>query len=400
MKHIKIDDYTYSLPEERIARYPLANREKSKLLVNVAGKISEDEFLNISDYLKTGDTMVFNNSRVVRARLIMNKDSGATIEVFCLEPQHPIDFARNFASTGPVRWKCLIGNLKKWKGGKISLKSINNGKEITLYAERIEKDGESWIVEFDWNDHDLTFGEILESAGRIPIPPYLNRKDEEIDQHRYQTVYCNTDGSVAAPTAGLHFTEGVFSKLEEKGITKAEVTLHVSAGTFKPVKAINISDHEMHTEHFYVTSETLDLLDKERIIAVGTTTLRTLESIYWIGVSLIEGRFNPALGPVTDQWYPYRHHREISTSESLAAVRGYIDSHHSGILEAKTSLLIVPGYRFRVVKGLVTNFHQPRSTLLLLVAAFSGSNWNEMYDYALKNDFRFLSYGDSSLIIP
>ncbi len=251
-----------------------------------------------------------------------------------------------------------------------------------------------------WNDPDLTFADILEYAGRTPIPPYLNRKDEEIDQRRYQTIYCKTNGSVAAPTAGLHFTDRVFSKLEERGIIREEVTLHVSAGTFKPVKAFHITDHEMHTEHFYVTPETLDILESRRIIAVGTTSLRTIESIYWIGVSLIEGRFNPALGPVTDQWYPYRPHREISAIEAIAAVKGYIKSTHSGILEARTSMIIVPGYRFRIVKGLVTNFHQPRSTLLLLVAAFAGDKWLEMYDYALGNEFRFLSYGDSSLIMP
>jgi len=400
MKHIIIDNYTYSLPEDRIARYPLTARDRSKLLLNMGGKISEDEFINLPEYLKPDDALIFNNSRVVRARILMKKESGATIEVFCLEPHAPIDFARNFASNSPVRWKCLIGNLKKWKGGEIHVSSNIKGKEVIVSAQRIEKSGESWVVEFGWKDTDLTFADILESAGRIPIPPYLNRKDEDIDLDRYQTIYCTTNGSVAAPTAGLHFTEKVFSELEVKGIVRAEVTLHVSAGTFKPVKAFHITDHEMHTEHFYVTPETLDILEQRRIIAVGTTSLRTLESIYWIGVSLIEGRFNPALGPVTDQWYPYRHHREISAGEAIAAVKGYIDSTHSGILEAKTSLIIVPGYRFRIVSGLITNFHQPRSTLLLLVAAFAGSNWLEMYDYALSNRFRFLSYGDSSLIIP
>jgi len=400
MQPILLDDYKYLLPDEKIARYPLAMRDKSRLLLNRGGILSEDIFQNLPDHLNEGDMLVFNNSRVVRARMIMKKESGAVVEVFCLEPHLPIDFARNFASNGPVRWKCLIGNLKKWKSGKVFTSVILDGNELIISAERIEKSGESWVVEFNWSDKNFQFCDILNSAGNIPIPPYLRRKDEEIDKTRYQTIYCDTDGSVAAPTAGLHFSDEVFLKLAEKGIEKSSITLHVSAGTFKPVKALEITDHEMHTEHIYATAETLDLLSERRIIAVGTTTLRTLESIYWIGVSMIEGRFNPAIGPVVGQWDPYRPHREISMADSFDAVKSYINSHPSGILEARTSLIIVPGYRFRVVRGLITNFHQPGSTLLLLVAAFAGKNWKEMYDYALGNDFRFLSYGDSSLILP
>jgi S-adenosylmethionine:tRNA ribosyltransferase-isomerase len=400
MRNINIDSFDYPLPEEKIAAYPIPERDKSKLLLNIGGRISDDLFLNLANHLERGDILVFNDSRVVRARLIMQKESGATIEVFCLEPHFPIDFARNFASTGPARWKCLIGNLKKWKRGKIFLPVKRGAEEFILAAERLEKSGESWIVEFSWDNSTITFGELLDQAGRIPIPPYLNRKEEEIDQTRYQTIYCNTDGSVAAPTAGLHFTERAFRSLDEKGIVRAGITLHVSAGTFKPVKALKITDHEMHTEHFYVSGETLELLGTGRIIAVGTTSLRTLESIYWIGVSMIEGRFNPALGPVVSQWEPYGPHRDISAAEAIEAIREYIDSHPSGILEARTSLIIVPGYRFKIAQGLITNFHQPRSTLLLLVAAFTGGKWEEMYDYALSNDFRFLSYGDSSLILP
>ncbi len=400
MKNIIIDNFNYDLPEERIAKYPLAARDSSKLLLNIKGEVSEDLFQNLPAYLTGNDLLVFNNSRVVRARLLMKKESGATIEVFCLEPHLPIDFARNFASTGPVRWKCLIGNLKKWKSGTISTVVEVNGSDLKVTARRFEKSGDSWIVEFDWESRKLTFSDILEHAGRIPIPPYLNRTDEDIDKLRYQTIYCNTDGSVAAPTAGLHFTERVFAALDSKGVKRAEVTLHVSAGTFKPVKALQITDHEMHTEHFYVTPESLRALISGRIIAVGTTSLRSLESLYWIGVSMIEGSFNPATGPVVSQWEPYRPHRDVSAREALEAILEYIESHPSGILEAKTSLIIVPGYRFRIVSGLITNFHQPKSTLLLLVAAFAGERWHEMYDYAIDNDFRFLSYGDSSLIIP
>jgi S-adenosylmethionine:tRNA ribosyltransferase-isomerase len=400
MKNIIIDNFNYDLPEERVAKYPLSERDSSKLLLNIQGEISEEVFVNLHNHLADNDLLVFNNSRVVRARLLMKKESGATIEVFCLEPHLPIDFARNFASTGPVRWKCLIGNLKKWKSGKISSMVQVNGTDLVITAERFEKSGESWVVEFDWENRELTFSDILEQAGRIPIPPYLNRKDEDIDKLRYQTIYCNTDGSVAAPTAGLHFTERVFAALDSKGIRRAEVTLHVSAGTFKPVKALQITDHEMHTEHFYVTPETLQSLLSGRVIAVGTTSLRTLESLYWIGVSMIEGKFNPAAGPVVSQWEPYRPHRNIPAREAIEAIMEYIESHPTGLLEAKTSLIIVPGYRFRIVNGLITNFHQPKSTLLLLVAAFAGEKWHEMYDYAIGNDFRFLSYGDSSLIIP
>jgi S-adenosylmethionine:tRNA ribosyltransferase-isomerase len=256
------------------------------------------------------------------------------------------------------------------------------------------------VVEFDWSDKSLSFGEILQLIGKVPIPPYLNRQDEDIDVGRYQTIYCKTDGSVAAPTAGLHFTNELLKDLDRQGIRRASITLHVSAGTFKPVKSLNITDHEMHTEHFYLTPENLDLIKERQVISVGTTSLRTLESIYWIGVSLIEGKFNPAVGPYVGQWDPYRPHRQISRDEAFGAVESYMESHSSGMLEARTSLIIVPGYRFRSVKGLITNFHQPRSTLLLLVAAFAGEKWKEMYDYALENDFRFLSYGDSSLILP
>lgn len=400
MKNIIIDNFNYNLPEDRIAKYPLAERDSSKLLLSIKGEINEDLFHNLPDHLRENDLLVFNNSRVVRARLLMKKESGASIEVFCLEPHLPIDFARNFASTGPVRWKCLIGNLKKWKSGTISSAVQINGTDHIISARRHEKSGDSWVVEFDWGNTGLTFSDILEHAGRVPIPPYLNRKDEDIDNVRYQTIYCNTDGSVAAPTAGLHFTDRVFTSLDSMGIRRAEVTLHVSAGTFKPVKSLQIADHEMHTEHFYVTPESLRSLITGRIIAVGTTSLRSLESLYWIGVSMIEGSFNPATGAVVSQWEPYRPHRNVTAGEAIAAILEYIESHPAGILEAKTSLIIVPGYRFRVVHGLITNFHQPKSTLLLLVAAFAGEGWHEMYDYALNNNFRFLSYGDSSLIIP
>ncbi|MDX9928613.1 MAG: S-adenosylmethionine:tRNA ribosyltransferase-isomerase [Bacteroidales bacterium] len=400
MKHILIEDYDYHLDESRIAAYPLDERDSSKLLLSIGDKITEDRFSNLSAWLSAGDVLVFNDSKVVKARLHMKKDTGAIIEVFCLEPFLPIDFERNFSSNGPVRWKCMIGNLRKWKKGLISTDFLHKGDQCYLWANRLESSGDAWIVEFDWSNRSLTFIEVLKLAGKTPIPPYLNRKDESIDVERYQTIYCNKDGSVAAPTAGLHFTERVLNKLETGKIAKASITLHVSAGTFKPVKSINITDHEMHTEHFYLTPENLDRIRTGRIIAVGTTSLRTLESVYWIGVSLIEGRFNPAHVPSVGQWEPYRPHRRITTDEAFDAVGDYMHSRPGHLLEAKTSLIIVPGYRFRIAKGLITNFHQPKSTLLLLVAAFAGSRWKDIYDYALNNDFRFLSYGDSSLIIP
>jgi S-adenosylmethionine:tRNA ribosyltransferase-isomerase len=400
MKNINLEDYSYTLPEPKIAKYPLLERDQSSLLLSLSGKISNDKFRNIANYLTDEDILVFNDSRVVRARIHMRKETGAMIEVFCLEPYVPIDFDRNFASYGPVKWKCLIGNLKKWKSGMISTRFTHNGSERYFWAKRLEQTGDSWIVEFDWNDKSLTFSDILTFTGKVPIPPYLNRPDEEIDADRYQTIYCNTDGSVAAPTAGLHFTDRVFKEIESKGIRKTSITLHVSAGTFKPVKGINITDHEMHTEHFYVTPGSIEDIRNGRVISVGTTSLRTLESVYWIGVSLISGKFNPAKGPYVGQWEPYGPHREVSTEDALEAVYSYVQSLPSRILEARTSLIIVPGYRFRIVKGLITNFHQPKSTLLLLVAAFAGKEWKEIYKYALENDFRFLSYGDSSLILP
>lgn len=400
MKNIILEEYSYTLPESRIAKYPLDERDQSKLLLYLSGKITHDRFLNLGNYLTDNDIMVFNNSRVVKARMLMRKDTGAMIEVFCLEPHLPIDFERNFASNGPVRWKCLIGNLKKWKSGMISTKFTCKGTERYLWAKRLDQSGDSWVVEFDWSDKSLSFSDILTHTGKVPIPPYLNRPDEDIDIDRYQTIYCKTDGSVAAPTAGLHFTERVIKDLDARGIRRTSVTLHVSAGTFKPVKGINITDHEMHTEHFYITPEAIEAIRNGRVISVGTTSMRTLESVYWIGVSLLTRKFNPAIGPYVGQWDAYGPHREISPIDALDAVYGYIQSLPSGVLEARTSLIIVPGYRFRIVKGLITNFHQPRSTLLLLVAAFAGKKWIEMYDYALANDFRLLSYGDSSLIIP
>ncbi|MFO7574923.1 MAG: S-adenosylmethionine:tRNA ribosyltransferase-isomerase [Bacteroidales bacterium] len=400
MKKINLEDYSYTLHESKIAKYPLKERDQSSLLLSLSGKISHDKFRNIGNYLTNEDILVFNDSRVVRARIHMRKETGAMIEVFCLEPHLPIDFERNFSSFGPVKWKCLIGNLKKWKSGMISTRFTYKGVERYFWARRLEQTGDSWIVEFDWNDKSLSFSEILTLTGKVPIPPYLNRPDEEIDIDRYQTIYCKTDGSVAAPTAGLHFTDRVIKDLENRGIRKTSITLHVSAGTFKPVKGISITDHEMHTEHFYATPGSIEAIKNGRVISVGTTSLRTLESIYWIGVSLVCGKFNPAIGPYVGQWDPYGPHREISPADALDAVYSYIESLSSRVLEARTSLLIVPGYRFRIVKGLITNFHQPRSTLLLLVAAFAGEKWKEMYYYALDNDFRLLSYGDSSLIIP
>lgn len=400
MININTDDYSYPLEESRIAKYPPAERDSSRLLVNLGGMLSDDRFKNLPGYLNKGDLLVFNDSKVVKARLLMRKETGALIEVFCLEPYFPLDFDRNFSSTGPVKWKCLIGNLRKWKSGLVSVSFTHKGKECYLWAKRLEKSGDSWIVEFDWSNRSLTFSDILLESGRVPIPPYLARPDEEIDTVRYQTIYCTSDGSVAAPTAGLHFTQRVLDDLGSAGIRKASITLHVSAGTFKPIKSHNIFDHEMHTEHFFIKSGFISALRQGRVIAVGTTSLRALESLYWTGVSLAEGRLNPAQGPYVGQWEAYKPHRDIPVDVALDAVGDYIESQTEKVLAARTSLIIVPGYRFRIVDGLITNFHIPGSTLLMLVAAFTGNGWRDMYNYAIEREYRFLSYGDSSLIIP
>ena len=402
---IYIDEYNYPLPDERIAKYPLAKRDASKLLVYNNQKITESVFSSVSDFLPCNTLLVYNNTRVIQARLLFKKDTGASIEVFCLEPLQPADYAQSLGSTTECVWKCMIGNLKKWKEGKLSKQIELAGEKCTFTAERHQTEGNTHSVKFSWDNAAIHFADILENAGELPIPPYLHRKTEESDLTTYQTVYSKIKGSVAAPTAGLHFTEDVFDSLKPKQITIEEVTLHVGAGTFQPVKTRDIAEHHMHTEVISVQRSTIENLLKQlgNIIAVGTTSVRTLESLYYIGRQVQEGtgtgegKENMELS--VSQWEPYENNEEVSTSDALQSLLDYMYENNLTTLHAETQIMIKPGYKFRVVNGMITNFHQPKSTLLLLVSAFVGGNWKQIYDYALENDFRFLSYGDSSLLM-
>ena len=404
---IYIDEYNYPLPDERIAKYPLAKRDASKLLVYKNGEITESVFSSISDFLPDNALLVYNNTRVIQARLLFKKDTGASIEVFCLEPLQPADYAQSLGSTTECVWKCMIGNLKKWKEGELSKQIEIEGEQCTFTAERLQTEGNTHSVKFSWDNTNIHFADILENAGELPIPPYLHRKTEESDLTTYQTVYSKIKGSVAAPTAGLHFTEDVFEGLKPKQITIEEVTLHVGAGTFQPVKTRDIAEHHMHTEVISVQRSTIENLLKKlgNIIAVGTTSVRTLESLYYIGRQVKEGtgtgegegKENMELS--VSQWEPYENNEEVSTSDALQSLLDYMYENNLTTLHAETQIMIKPGYKFRVVDGMITNFHQPKSTLLLLVSAFVGGNWKQIYDYALENDFRFLSYGDSSLLM-
>ena len=401
-KHIKIKDFNYPLPDERIAKYPLQNRDQSKLLIYNGGQIEESKFENIESYLSPGDLVIFNNTRVIQARLHFKKDTGAIIEVFCLEPHLPSDYNLNFQQTARCSWLCMLGNSKRWKSGPL-VRSLNLGdKTIELTAQRGGVIGTSHLVEFSWNDSSVSFADILDYFGELPIPPYLNRETEEGDKSTYQTVYSKIKGSVAAPTAGLHFTPAVLEKLRAKGVALDEVTLHVGAGTFRPVKSDEIIDHDMHTEHISVNRATVqNIIDHGgKVIAVGTTSVRTLESLYQMGVSLLK---NPDLSEEelhVSQWQPYEEQTEVSSTDALKALLTFMDQHQLEVLHGSTQIIIAPGYKYQVVKAMITNFHQPQSTLLLLVSAFVDGNWKTIYDYALAHDFRFLSYGDSSLLIP
>jgi S-adenosylmethionine:tRNA ribosyltransferase-isomerase len=398
---IYIDEYNYPLPDERIAKYPLTKRDASKLLVYKNQKITESVFSSVSDFLPHNALLVYNNTRVIQARLLFKKDTGASIEVFCLEPLQPADYAQSLGSTTECVWKCMIGNLKKWKEGKLSKQIELAGEKCTFTAERHQTEGNTHSVKFSWDNAAIHFADILENAGELPIPPYLHRKTEESDLTTYQTVYSKIKGSVAAPTAGLHFTEDVFESLKPKQITIEEVTLHVGAGTFQPVKTRDIAEHHMHTEVISVQRSTIENLLKQlgNIVAVGTTSVRTLESLYYIGSSPL----NPPKGDLhvlhVDQWAPYQTKDKLTTREALQNIIDYLETNNLTTLHAETQIMIKPGYKFRVVDGMITNFHQPKSTLLLLVSAFVGGNWKQIYDYALENDFRFLSYGDSSLLM-
>ncbi len=401
VKEIEIAEYNYPLPDERIAKYPLKERDSSKLLIYNKGEISEDTFRNLADHIPAGSLMIFNNTKVIQARLRFRKPTGAQIEVFCLEPESPNDYALIFQQTESCVWQALVGNSNRWKSGTLT-QSVNvAGKEITLTAERISSPSSINSVRLSW-DGGITFAELLESVGELPIPPYLNRKTEESDKNTYQTVYSKIKGSVAAPTAGLHFTPTVFENLRSNNVECREVTLHVGAGTFKPVKSDLIADHEMHEEYIEVSKELIERLiaAEAATIAVGTTSVRTIESLYFLGESVAE---EPATDPATlhvDQWTPYEKEHTMSAVESLKALHTYMEHHGLEKIHAHTRIMIAPGYKYRIVKAIVTNFHQPQSTLLLLVSAFVSGNWKKIYEYALSNGFRFLSYGDSSLLIP
>jgi S-adenosylmethionine:tRNA ribosyltransferase-isomerase len=400
MRDIDINEFDYDLPADRIAQYPVSERDKSQLLIYRNKTIFKDTFDKIDEYLPSDSLLIFNNTRVIRARLLFHKETGAEIEVLCLEPQSPSDYSLSFGSRDPVEWKCLIGNLKKWKSGILRTPFNYNGNIYNLFAEKQEPEGEAWQIKFTWDIPGLSFGEVIEATGHIPLPPYINRNDEPEDTERYQTVYSRINGSVAAPTAGLHFTEGVFGKIRAKGIKTAEITLHVGAGTFKPVKTRNIHDHEMHCEHFSVDAGTIGMLmeNQDNVIPVGTTSVRTLESLYWLGVKLIH---NPSDKPgdlVLGQWEAYELPSNVPVTESMGALLSYMKEKKTKLIQAATSIIIVPGYDFHMTKGIITNFHQPGSTLLLLISAWSGTKWKEIYTFALENRFRFLSYGDSSLL--
>ena len=402
-KHIHISDYNYPLPDDRIAKFPIDRRDHSKLLIYNRGEVSEDKFYNLHDYLPKGSLMVFNNTRVIQARIHFRKETGALIEVFLLEPAAPSDYEQMFQTTSRCEWLCLVGNLKKWKGGSLLRVFDINGKHVVLTATRIKEAGTSQRVGFSWDNAAVSFAEILDAVGELPIPPYLNRDSQESDKTTYQTVYSKIKGSVAAPTAGLHFTNDVLKSLDDAGIDREEVTLHVGAGTFKPVKSEDIEGHEMHTEYICVHKGTLEKLLQHDCcaIAVGTTSVRTLESLYYMGVKLQK---NPNLTEDelhVNQWQPYDDNdSDITPKEAIANILNYLNTNELETLHSSTQIIIAPGYEYKIVKMLVTNFHQPQSTLLLLVSAFVHGDWRKIYDYALAHDFRFLSYGDSSLLIP
>lgn len=418
-KHICISDYNYPLTDERIAKFPLAERDHSKLLFYNHGNVSEDIFYNLPKYLPKDSLMVFNNTRVIQARMHFRKDTGALIEVFLMEPASPSDYELMFQTNKDCSWFCMVGNLKKWKEGSLRREFKIKGHKLTLTAtmdrSKVQEQagGTNHWIQFEWDNANISFAEILEVVGELPIPPYLNRATEESDKETYQTVYSKIKGSVAAPTAGLHFTDKVLKALDEHGVDSEELTLHVGAGTFKPVKSHEIEGHNMHTEFIIVRRQTLIKLLKHkcRAIAVGTTSVRTLESLYYMGVKLASNNNATEDDLHVNQWEPYDlpHNSEglvevngkvISVEESIQNLLDYLDRDDLNVLHSSTQIIIAPGYTYKIVKALITNFHQPQSTLLLLVSAFVKGDWRKIYDYAFSHDFRFLSYGDSSLLIP
>jgi len=398
---IAIADFDYPLPEDKIAKFPLAERDKAKLLVLRKEAISEIPFFELPQILDENTLLIYNDTKVVHARLFFKKETGSVIEVFCLEPTDPNEIQIAFAQRGVGRWKCFIGNNKKWKQGQLTKTIEYEGKKIILHAEREKQVDNAWIVKFTWTEQ-YSFAEVLALMGVIPLPPYLNREARKEDNDDYQTIYANEDGSVAAPTAGLHFTEKTFKDLEAKNIKSSFVTLHVGAGTFKPVTTDFISEHVMHTEKITVTKQVIqDLIDyiNKKIVCVGTTSVRTIESLYWYGVKLIEDKETETDINVL-QWEPYQKNQTIEAKEALQAIIDIMNKENINLLCGQTQIIIAPSYKYRIVKAMVTNFHQPKSTLLLLVSAMIGEKWKECYKFALENDFRFLSFGDACYFEP
>ncbi|HDP74850.1 MAG TPA: S-adenosylmethionine:tRNA ribosyltransferase-isomerase [Bacteroidales bacterium] len=396
VKKISITAYDYELPDSRIAKHPLAERDCSKLLIYQNGEITNDTFHNVAQYITPKSLLILNNTKVVRARLRFKKESGATIEVFLIEPIEPSDYALSFSSKEKVVWKCIVGNLKRWKQGELQMEMVGNG--MRLVAKQLNRLSEGVEVEFSWNNSSMSFAEIVEKCGTMPIPPYLNRESEDIDGYRYQTIYAEPEGSVAAPTAGLHFTPKVFENLSRIHVKPHYITLHVGAGTFKPVTSETIENHEMHTEHFFVNVDLVKRLynNSEPVVCVGTTTLRTLESLYWLGVKLKLGKLNGNFN--ISQWEPYEFDKQVEAKEAYGVLYKYMKDNDIRTLSASTQIITAPGYEIKTCDALITNFHQPRSTLLLLVAAAVGNDWEKIYQFALDNNYRFLSYGDSSLL--
>lgn len=402
VKEINIEEYDYALPDERIAKHPLEQRDACRLLVRRGnGEISDHIFSELDQLLPVDSMLIYNNTRVINARLRFHKgedNTGALIEIFCLEPNVPADYAQNFASTSECSWTSFVGNSKRWKAGTLSMQIDINGANVTLSAERVSKQDNTSIVQFTWDNQDVTFSQIISAVGEIPIPPYLNRNTEASDSRDYQTVYSHIEGSVAAPTAGLHFTPELLERISARGIPRRELTLHVGAGTFQPVKSDTIGEHLMHSEWIAVGRELIAELaaTDRKIIAVGTTSVRTLESLYHIGCLISEGKLTDEV----PQWYPYsENHPQLSRREAFKQILKWLDERGLNVLISATRIIIAPSYTYRVVDGMVTNFHQPRSTLLLLVSAFTDGDWRPTYEFALQHDYRFLSYGDGSLFL-
>ena len=399
--NLNVQALDYQLPDERIARYPLPKRDQSKLLVWRNGEITDSVFRSLADFIPAKSLLIFNNTKVIRARLMFQKPTGAHIEIFCLDPVDPADYQLAFQQTGRCIWNCMVGNLKKWKN-EILVKEVKvNGQTIRFRAEKGPQHDATVQVHFSWDNPEADFASLIEAAGILPIPPYLHRETEAGDLERYQTIYSKIKGSVAAPTAGLHFTEEVFQSLKEKQVEWEEVTLHVGAGTFRPVKSGTIVDHEMHSEQIYISRKLIEKLheNREKLIAVGTTSIRTLESLYWLGIKLLREPSQPVHQLHVEQWLPYEETTEISKGQALEAILKVMEKQRLTVISASTQIIIVPGYQFRLADGMITNFHQPQSTLLLLIAAYLGDEWKKIYEHALENNYRFLSYGDSNLYL-